>query len=273
MSESGLQEKSGVMYRRWVVSDAKAVLLLVHGIGAHSARWDFLADFFGGKGFSCYAIELKGFGQTPDRPQGYINSFNTYYKDILTLREAAQKEHPGKKIFLIGESLGGLLAFTVAALHPEAFAGLVLMSPAFANAMPFRLIEYIKLPFFLIFNRKHLIEMPFTSAMCTRDLDYQRVMDNNPDECRYASINLIIYTLLTQFLSAARAKKFKLPVLFQVSGKDQMVSTPAARQTFKKIGSTDKTLIAYPDMWHALYIDLDREKVYADLVNWLGNRL
>ena len=264
---------SDVLCRTWPVEQPKAALLLVHGLGAHSARWDFFGEFFAQKGFACYALELKGFGQTPERPRGHIDSFKTYYQDIHKLRETIQKEHPGKKIFLIGESLGGLIAFMAAVLDPEAFNGLILMSPGFANVMKFSLVEYLKLPLFLIINHKHQIKMPFTSAMCTRDLDYQKVMDNNPDEYRYASVKLLANTLFAQIKSSTLAKKFGLPVLFQVSGKDQLVSAPAARKTFQKLGSADKTLIDYPKMFHALYIDLEREKVFADILAWLERRV
>ncbi|HVN67735.1 MAG TPA: alpha/beta fold hydrolase [Candidatus Sulfotelmatobacter sp.] len=263
---------SDILYRKWDAANPQAVLLLVHGLGAHSARWNFWGEYFAARGFSSYAIELKGFGQTPDRPRGHIDSFDIYYQDTMKLRDAAQKEHPGKKIFLIGESLGGLISFMTAALWPDAFAGLVLMSPAFGNAMKFSPLDYLQLPFFLLVDQKHQVKMPFTAAMCTRDLAYQKVMDSNPDEYRSASVKLLVNTLLAQIKSASLAKRFRLPVLLQVAGHDVMISAPTAKKIFAKIGSSDKTLLEYPDMVHALYIDLDREKVYADILAWLDKR-
>ncbi|MCU0641792.1 MAG: lysophospholipase [Candidatus Margulisbacteria bacterium] len=266
-------EKSDVLYRHWPAPQTKAVLLLVHGLGAHSARWNFFADYFAARGFTCYALELKGFGQTPDRPRGHINSFATYLQDLRQLRQAAEQAHPGKKIYLIGESLGALIAFQAAAREPAGLAGLVLMSPAFANAMKFSLVDYLTLPFFFVIDPRHQYKMPFTAAMCTRDLAYRQVMDNNPDEYRYASAKLLINTLFAQINAAARAKQFRLPVLMQVSGQDAMISTPAAKRTFGQLATADKKLIEYPAMSHALYIDLEREKVYADLLAWLEPRL
>jgi alpha-beta hydrolase superfamily lysophospholipase len=263
---------SDVLYRHWPAPQSKAGLLLVHGLGAHSARWNFFADFFAAKGFASYAIELKGFGQTPDRPRGHIDSFNTYYQDIRKLCAVIRQEAPGKKIFLVGESLGGLISFMTAALEPKIFAGLVLMSPAFGNGMKFSLLDYLQLPLFLLLDKKHLVKMPFTAAMCTRDLAYQKVMDGNPDEYRFASVQLLANTLFAQIKSASLAKQFRLSTLFQLAGKDQLVSPPAARKTFKLLAAGDKTLLEYPAMLHALYIDLDREKVFADSLAWLDKR-
>jgi len=265
--------KSDIYYRKWPAADPKAALLLVHGIGAHSARWNFWGDYFAARGFTSYAIELKGFGQTPNRPRGHIASFDIYYRDILKLREIAQTENPGKKLFLVGESLGGLVGFTAAARSPEKFEGLVLMSPAFANAMKFSILDYLKLPLFLLLGPNFQLRLPFTAAMCTRDLAYQKVMENNPDEYRYASARLLVNTLLAQLQSASLVKNFLLPTLMQVSGRDVMISAPAAKKAFGQLAAPDKTLIEYPEMMHALYIDQGREKVFADVLTWLEKRV
>jgi alpha-beta hydrolase superfamily lysophospholipase len=54
-----------VLYRRWVAelpaASPKAVFLLAHGLGAHSARWDLLAGFLARNGYASYGIELRGY--------------------------------------------------------------------------------------------------------------------------------------------------------------------------------------------------------------------
>ena len=127
--------------RRWPASPSpappKAVFPLVHGLGAHSARWNFLAGHFAERGFASYAVELRGFGRTPERPRGHIDSFRVWDRDILELRDIIGKDFPGRKVFLLGESMGGLLAFNLACLHPARFAGQALIAPSFKNGMKF----------------------------------------------------------------------------------------------------------------------------------------
>ena len=168
---------TSLLYRQWTVTPTQAAVILVHGLGAHTQRWDFLGKYLSAKGFAAYALELKGFGETPDRPRGHISSFNIYYQDILSLLEIVQKENPGKKVFLLGESLGGLISFVVSGDNPGKFAGLITISPAFANGMKFSLANYFTAFTSLLYNPKKLIKMPFTSAMCTRDKDYRKIMD------------------------------------------------------------------------------------------------
>ncbi|MBN3033296.1 MAG: lysophospholipase [Candidatus Saganbacteria bacterium] len=261
-----------ILYRKWETTDPKAVLLLVHGLGAHSARWDFLGDYFAARGFPGYALELKGFGATPERPRGHIASFDIYYADILELHGLIAKEHPGRKVFLLAESLGGLIAFIMACRHPDKFAGQVLISPAFQNGMKFKLSAYLTLISQIFINPKRTVDIPFTSAMCTRDPAYQQVMNNNPDEVRVASLKLLMNVLFAQLAALKLAGSLRLPTLFLIAGKDYLVNERAGRQLFQKLPLKDKALIEYPEMLHALSIDLGREQVFADILGWLEKR-
>jgi alpha-beta hydrolase superfamily lysophospholipase len=246
---------------------------LLHGIGAHTGRWNFFAEYFSQKGISCYALELRGFGETAERPRGHLETFEIYYQDIKTMAALIGRENPGKKAFLVGESLGGLLAFVLAAREPKLFDGLIFMSPAFKNAIKFPLIDYLIMLPALLFNPQIMLAVPFTSTMCTRDLAYRQVMDSNPLELRKASVKYLLYIIVAQVQSAPLTKKIQGPVLFMLPGLDCMIDRSASRKIFKALVTQDKTLIEYPDMFHALYIDLGREKVFADILRWLENHL
>jgi alpha-beta hydrolase superfamily lysophospholipase len=273
MAELQSASEAGLFYRCWPSNDTQAALLFVHGIGAHSARWDFAGEYFAARGYAGYALELKGFGQTPERPRGHIDSFNAYYRDILTLRKLIAKELPGKPIFLFGESMGSLISFLTAALYPNKFAGQILISPAFANGMKFPISAYLELLFFLLFDRQHQIKMPFTSAMCTRDPAYQQIMENNPDELRTASVKTLINVMLAQLQVKAAAKKITIPTLYLLSGKDYLVDGNFNKKLIPTLPIKGQKVIEYPEMLHALSIDLEREKVFFDTENWLKEQL
>jgi alpha-beta hydrolase superfamily lysophospholipase len=238
-------------------------------MGAHTARWNFMADIFRQHKYSSYALELKGYGATPDRPRGHIDSFDLYYRDILALKNIITSENPGKKVFILGESLGGLITFKVA----NHFDGQILISPAFANGMKFSISSYLTLVANILVNPKKTLIVPFTSAMCTRDLDYQQVMNNNPDESREASIKMLLNTLFAQMQAKKVAKELKTPSLFLISGKDYLIDERVGRKLFQTLPLKDKTLIEYPEMLHALSIDLGREKVATDVIDWTQKRL
>jgi alpha-beta hydrolase superfamily lysophospholipase len=263
------------LFRRWLTGPAspKAVFLLVHGMGAHTARWHFLAGYLADNGYASYAPELRGYGRTPERPRGHVDSFKVWDRDILAMREMIGRAFPGKKVFLLGESMGGLIAFDLAGRHADKFAGAVLISPAFKNGMKFPLSVYLKFVPFLLFNPKHMVDVPFTSETATRDLEYAAVMNANPDELRVASLKLLAGFMPVQGRAGRLARKYTVPALFLIPGVDHLVDERAGRKIFEKVASPDKTLIEYPEMFHALSIDLDREKVFRDIVDWAGQRV
>jgi alpha-beta hydrolase superfamily lysophospholipase len=262
-----------VLYRRWDAPSAKAVFLLVHGLGAHTGRWDFLANFFARRGFASYAVELKGFGRTKERPRGHVDSFRVYDRDILALREIIARDHPGKKIFLLGESMGGLIAFNLACRYPDAFAGQILISPAFKNAMKFPVSAYLTLVSLILVKPKKTIALPFTSAMCTADIDYQKIMDENPDEVRSASLKLLLNIMGEQRKSGRLAGDLSVPALFLLAGEDLLVDARASRKLFKKLKLQDKTLLEYPGLRHALSIEAGRERVFEDILHWIEKKI
>jgi alpha-beta hydrolase superfamily lysophospholipase len=265
------------LYRHWRASpapaDPKAAFLLVHGLGAHSARWEFLAGHFASHGFACYGIELRGFGGTPERPRGHVASFKVWGRDILVLRDMIGRDFPGKKIFLMGESMGGLIAYDLAGRHPGLFAGLVVVSPAFKNGMKFPLSAYAKLALLLPFTPRLLIDLPFTSEMATRDAEYAAIMNADPNELRKASLKLLAGFLPVQARAPRLAGNYATPALFLLPGIDHLVDERANRKMFEKLTAADKTLIEYPGMFHALTIDLGREKVFEDILGWAEKRL
>jgi alpha-beta hydrolase superfamily lysophospholipase len=262
----------GILYRTWDAASPRAVLLLVHGMGAHTARWDFLGSYMAARGVTSYGLELRGFGRTPDRPRGHVDSFSVWEDDILRLREIIAAEHPGQKVFLLGESLGGLVIFNLAASHPEAFAGQVHISPSFKNGMKFPLSSYLTLIYMYPFNRRKTLPVPFTSAMCTRDQAYAAIMEANPDELRESSLKMLMDTLSGQKRAFKSAPSAAVPALFLLAGKDYLVDESASHRLFDKLAVTDKTLIDYPEMHHALSIDFGRERVFDDILAWLQPR-
>ena len=264
------------LYRKWgpapPAGAPRAVFLLVHGLGAHTARWEFLAASLARSGYVAYGLELRGFGQTPERPRGHVDSFRAWDRDILGLRDLIGLDHPGLKVFLLGESMGGLVAFNLALSHPERFAGLVLLSPAFKNGMKFPWTTYVKLILFLFLRPKLLVDLPFDSEMVTRDPAYLAVMKASPDELRQASLKLLASFLPEQSRARHRAGRLAVPVLLLASGHDLLVDERAERQLFGRLALADKTFIEYRDMLHALSIDLGRERVFQDIINWAGPR-
>lgn len=258
--------KKNVFYRAWCAKEPQAVFVLVHGIGAYSLRWSFFAEYFLKQKISSYAVELSGFGQTPGL-KGHVDSFNVYYCEIKELALLARAQNKHKEIFLVGESMGGLIAYNMAARNPELFDGLIAISPAFKNKMKFRIADYFLLLFGVIFRPKLMINLPFKGSDITHDKSYKDQLDHDKKEIRQASVKLLFNILLAQ-ITARHFKKMLIPVFFLVAGEDVLVDIGAINKVYERTGAVKK-IKYYPKMFHALTVDHGKEKVFKNILQWV----
>jgi len=255
-------------YRQWEGCGSDAVLLLVHGLGGHTGRWEPLGDFFSRRGISSYAIALRGFGDAPGI-KGHIDSFRTYYSDIEALAGFIRSKHPGHKIFLLGESLGGLIVFLSAIRAPVFFSGVICLSPAFKDTLNIGMHAGCKILFSAIFFPSRQFVMPISLSCCSRDNALVSRLEQDPREHRFASARLLMETRISQLAAWFNKSKLTVPVLFLLSGRDTIVSTEASARLFESMKLKDKTIKVYPEMLHALSIDTGREAVFEDIYKWV----
>ncbi len=260
------------MYRSWKLDSPRGVLLLVHGFGAHSGRWESLADYFLKHNIASYALELRGFGRTQG-VRGHVDTFDSYFDDILALADVIRENNPGTKIFLAGESLGGLISFLLACKRNEKFSGLVCLASAFNTKIRAPFWEYIGILLSLFINPQKQFRIRFTGELCTRDPQRQARIDSDPLEHRMASARFIFNYFRAERSARKAAAELSIPVLFLVPGGDKLVSPQTNKLIFNHIKARNKKIIEYPEMFHALTVELGKEKVFADILNWIKERL
>jgi alpha-beta hydrolase superfamily lysophospholipase len=123
------------------------------------------------------------------------------------------------------------------------------------------------------YNSKKQFVMPFNSDMCTRDPECKMIMDNDALEHKFATPRLLQSILLGQMTSSMLKHKVRTDTLFLLSGADTFVCSRASRKIFEGIKFKDKQIIEYPDMRHALTMELGREEVFGDMLKWLEKRI
>jgi alpha-beta hydrolase superfamily lysophospholipase len=115
-------------------------MLLVHGIGEHSGRYDHIGRRFAKAGIDVVAIDLPGFGGSGGR-RAYIRAFDDYVDDVTD--QLAEVRRLGLPTVLYGHSMGGLVSLLVVLQHrcPQPDL-LVLSGPALRAGIP-RVLELV----------------------------------------------------------------------------------------------------------------------------------
>lgn len=107
----------------------KAVLVCVHGLGLHKGSYHQFGERMAPLGWGVYAVDVRGFGSFQTVGEHRALDFPGCLEDVRQALELVRKLHPGVPVFLVGESMGGMIALRVTALHPELMNGLISSVP------------------------------------------------------------------------------------------------------------------------------------------------
>ncbi|HEX7492199.1 MAG TPA: alpha/beta hydrolase, partial [Candidatus Limnocylindrales bacterium] len=98
--------------RAWpAVGEPWATVLILHGIGEHSGRYDRTGRLLAGAGLDVQSFDLRGHGLSGGRRM-YVRRWDDFLDDV-ELRMAAARR-PGLPMVLVGHSMGALIALTYA---------------------------------------------------------------------------------------------------------------------------------------------------------------
>jgi len=265
----------------WPVEEPQAVVACVHGLSGSGEQFHPLPARM--NRYSFYALDLRGQGNDPvGARRGMCLDLPMQLRDIGEFLATLRREHRGKPLFLMGESLGALLSAAYAAqdsLEPDReIDGLVLSVPVVGlrREVP-RLLKKV-----LAFLSRHFPETRLSPSRfvngktiappLTRDTAYQESLRNKPHHLR--GFSLAFLTELGDLIdhSPAHAKRLRHSALVLGAGNDCFVKPEQIRAWFDSMPAKDKTHRFYPDAYHLLWHDWDREAVITDIEDWLDKR-
>jgi alpha-beta hydrolase superfamily lysophospholipase len=110
---------------------ARASVLVVHGFGEHSGRYEHVGQWLAERGFAVHAYDHRGHGRSAGR-RCHVDRFDEYLDDLAVVLEQVRADAPETPLFLIGHSMGGLVVATFARERSPSVCGVVLSGAALA---------------------------------------------------------------------------------------------------------------------------------------------
>ncbi len=257
---------------------ARANVVLVHGYGEHSGRYDHVGRALAAAGLAVYTGDLTGHGRTLGR-RGYVASFDEYCQDVDRLMAWAQ-EKPART-FLLGHSMGGLVASTwllgstARSSGEAAVKGLVMTSPFFGLKLP---VPAIKRAAGVVASKIWpTLAMPagLLGSDLTRDPAMVADHDADPLNNTVATARWFTEATTAQARLLERAPTVTLPVLCLVGAADRVADPAATEAVFAAFGSKDKTIDLKTGQFHELFNEpeVDRRATIAEVVAWVERHL
>ena len=259
-----------IYWQAWRPAEARAVVVIAHGAGEHSRRYEHVARRLVDAGYAVYALDHRGHGLSKGR-RALVDRMDRVIADVRTLVGRAAAENPGRPLFLLGHSMGGTIGIAFAARHQQDLAGLALSGPVAvleAASPALRVIASV-----LSTLTPGLGVFAVDASLVSRDPEVVRAYREDP---------LVFHGKLparTVAELAAAVGRFpaevptiRLPLLVMHGTEDALAPVAGATMVHERAASGDKTLKLYEGLYHEILNEPERQTVLDDLLSWLDDR-
>jgi acylglycerol lipase len=248
----------------------RAVAILQHGLKAHSGLYQWPAEHLRDQGIAAYAMDLRGHGKSSGE-RYFVDKFDDFVADLHCFVLRVKTAEPGLPLFLLGHSAGGVVACSYALEHQAELAGLLCESFAYEIPAPNFALALLR-GLSHIAPHAHVLELKARDF--SRDADFVHAMEQDPliPRIKYPSQTVAEIARADARLTRG-SSSITLPV-FILHGTADHVTSPSGSQRFhREVGSSDKTLKLYQDHYHDLFNDMGKERVMADVSEWINRHL
>ncbi|WP_417514316.1 lysophospholipase [Minwuia sp.] len=249
------------------VGEVRTVVIALHGINDYAHAWREPAARWAKEGIRTYAYDQRGFGANAD--PGIWPTAETLVDDLADVISVVQARHPGKPVFLVGESMGGAV---VMALLGRSGAprvdGAVLSAPAVWSRETMNPTYQRVLSAFnavlpgLVLRGNGLRRQP------TDNIEMLRAMGRDPLVIKGARVDVIAGLVNLMDAAYAAVPRIETPVLVLYGEHDEIVPRHAVVKTLARF-EIEPDLAVYPKGWHMLFRDLNGPIVQNDVRHWI----
>ncbi|MBT8395318.1 MAG: alpha/beta hydrolase [Gemmatimonadetes bacterium] len=255
-------------WRLWEAPAPRSALLLVHGLGEHSGRYDAFASTLASEGNSVFSFDLRGHGRSPGA-RGDVDAFPRLLEDLLGMEAEMARQVPGHlPRYLMGHSLGGLICIRRLQVFKGPFEGAIISAPWMATALP----DWLRKVGRFLGVALPTVPLPagINPGRLTRDPDMVRAWREDP----------LIHTRVTgRFFREAEREQRRawispmpkdLPLLFLIPGDDQVVRSSVTETFARGIAGAGTQVELLEGRRHEPLNDLGRDEVYEMVIDWLA---
>jgi alpha-beta hydrolase superfamily lysophospholipase len=260
---------ASIYYQGWLpAGPAKAIIIIAHGLGEHSGRYMNVVNHFVPLGCAIYGLDHIGHGKS-DGDREVINRFTDFTDNLTVFYHMVIVWQAEKPIFLLGHSLGGLIAAFYLIDQQSNFKGAIISAPMTSipeNISPVTVTLGRILS--ALVPKAGIIGLDATGV--SRDPEVVKAYVNDPlvfhgkTPARLAAEMLVAIQRVT-----AEANKITLPFITLQGTADKLVNPNDAKHLYEIASSKDKTLKTYPGLYHEVFNEPERTVVLKDVETWL----
>jgi len=258
-----------IYYQAWLPDDeAKAVLLIVHGLGEHSSRYVNVVNYFVPRGFAVYAMDHIGHGKS-EGAREYVERFEDFTETLEIFCQMVKGWQAGKPIFLLGHSIGGLIAADYLLNHQADFRGAIFSGAAISAGKSVSPIT-MALSKILSTLAPKMGVLRLDASLLSRDPQVVSAYVNDPLVFHGKTPARLGAELLKAIQRvSAEMEKISLPFIIVQGSEDKLVDPAGAQALYQRASSKDKTIKVYQGLYHEVFNEPERDMALKDIEDWL----
>ena len=256
------------------VGSTKAIVVLVHGYGEHLGRYTRVVAAQVERGYVVVGLDHRGHGRSGGRRAaiGRGDRFDDFVEDLGLLVERTRAAFSGVPVFLLGHSMGGLIATRYALEHGDGLAGMVLSGAAIRigdDVSP--LLR--RLGGLVAALAPHLPVVPPRPGVLSSDPEVERRFNTDPF-CYAGGLRAGFGHAFQRAAQETQAHldRLTLPLLVMHGAEDRLTNPAGSELLHDRARSADKTFKRWPGLRHEIFNEPGGDAVIACAANWLDLR-
>ena len=259
-----------MLFRSHEVEKPVGGVVILHGYCEHSLRYPHVVEALNKADLNAYLLDHRGHGRS-EGPRAAVLRFEEYLEDLDIFLRRVREQYQGP-LFLLGHSMGGLIAATYALRRKPQVAGVVLSSPYLGLKIP--------LPFYKALAGR-LISRLLPQANITSELspsllthDQAIVADyiSDPDVPKIANTRWFTEASAAQAYCQAQAHTLGMPLLLMHGGDDRIADPDQSRRFISRVNRPDAKIVILDGLYHEIFNEIGREAVIKAAVDWILER-
>jgi len=263
-----------LFYREASPERPRGAVLFLHGMSEHSGMYLHVISALAEAGFTVLAPDQRGRGRSVDDTwrRGDLHSVSRVLQDLHELRDQNLAGLDGLPVFIIGVSMGSIIAQMYALRHQTTLGGILLVGPP--SGPPKGTSPALVAASSLL--AAALPRCALRPAPAIEDISRVRAFQNELDWdpwCYHGPLRARAGRELLRSLREleTHASKLALPLLILHGTEDRIVSLEEAEQIYRRWGGSDRTFTKMEGLYHDVLNEPERQSAIQTMLSWLSS--
>lgn len=278
------------------VKNSKAVVQVIHGMEEHQERYEPIISFLNKNGFSVVSSDMRGHGSTA-KDLGFFKNKNGYkelIEDQKVITKFIKERFAESPVYILAHSMGTIITRVLLQKNSNNYSKVVLSGyPNYQVGAYFGIIVANIIKFFRGAKYKSKFINSLSVGAFNRQIknpktDYDWVCKNEEDVKSYiedplcgigftcsAFADLFHLVVLMHKPNLYKKVNAKMPILMLKGNDDPCVGgekgAADSRRVLEKAGFQNVCHIDYPNMRHEIMAEVDKQKVFDDILAFFKN--